>query len=99
MNANFYCKFCHRDFSLPAAKGENRYGKWLYASCPSCDDKLIRYLTDAKFDPYYKLSPKIKKEREEYRKDLIQFDDPEFKLFYKKQWEKMEALKEKLSTK
>lgn len=92
---NFFCRFCRRDLELPAQKESNRYGEWFSAQCPDCGEKLIRYLTEIKNDPYYKLSPRVQKDRWLHRKDIVQPDDPEFKLFYPKQWQKMESLREK----
>ena len=93
--ADFFCKKCRLDQTLPAYENGNRFGKWLEARCRQCDEKVIRYVTEKNTDPYLYESLRLKVERDVYRKDLIQPGESGYKQLYKKEWDKLEKKKEK----
>lgn len=90
---SFYCKRCKLDCDLEAGKHGNSFAEWFQAHCPTCQTKLIRYIND-KTDPYFYQSIKLRRQRDEFSKDLIQYGEYGFETFYKKQWEEFEKQKE-----
>lgn len=81
---DFYCKHCRLD-QTHIAKG--RYHPvfddiWV-SQCERCNKKLVRLREhNAKYDPYFRQSPKVKKLARKYRDFLLQPDDPNFNLLY-----------------
>ena len=95
--ADFFCKKCRLDQTLPAHENGNRYGKWLEARCVKCRGKVMRYTTEKHTDPYLHESLKLKVQRDTYRKDLIQPGESGYKQLYKKEWDKLDKKKEEKS--
>ena len=95
---DFYCKDCRLDQKQKTFKRQNRFGFWYETSCVTCE-KTLKRLPQSKLDPYFFESIKLKRERDVLAKDLIQPGDPRFKLYYKDQWDKMEAGAEALQNK
>ena len=91
---SFWCKKCELDLDLEAEKQNNSYAEWFMARCPKCGVKLLRYITEKHKDPYYHESKRVKIQSRQYAKDLIQPGQDGFKLYYKKEWDKMEQAKE-----
>lgn len=87
---SFYCNNCDLDQNLHAIKQENRWVSWYVAFCFECGKELIRKISDPGSDPYYGKSIKLKKEREVYKRDLIQPGESGFKIYYKKQSDDLE---------
>ncbi len=80
----FWCNKCHIDIKLPAhrrVKNPDTGMVW-YAKCPQCRRELIRMHNNAKIDPYFVYSEKVKSDRLRYAKDIMQMDDPNFDLLY-----------------
>src|SRR3990167_8167293 len=90
---SFFGKNCKLDQDLIAERHSNPWSEWFMAHCRTCKSKLIRYISDNN-DPYFRESLKLRRQRNEYKKDLIQYGQANFKTFYKEQWEKFEAQKE-----
>ena len=93
---DFFCRKCNLD-QTRETRIRNRYA--FEARCEKCGEDLIRYRENIKDDPYYQLSPKIQRECFQYRNDLIQPYDADFRIFYKTQWEKFEKQKEEAEKK
>ena len=91
---SFYCKSCKLDQDNEAEKKSNRYVEWFQSNCVRCKTKLIRQITDKQTDPYFRDSIKLKKQRMEMSKDLIQYGEVGFKTLYRKQWEEFEKQRE-----
>ena len=87
---SFYCRDCRLDQNHPAKKMKRGKTEWFIADCIECEERLIRYITDKRLDPYYWNSLELKKQRDFFAKDLIQPGDSRFKLYYKKEWDKIE---------
>lgn len=94
MTVSFYCNRCRLDADLPSFKERNQFGEWFASKCPSCERKLIRYVTEKASDPYFHTSLKLKKERTEYSKDLLQPGQEGFQTLYKKEWDAIENASE-----
>lgn len=58
--------------------------------CPK-GHMVMRHITDKHRDPYYHKSIKMRRERAMAADDLLQPNDPRFRLVYPNQWAKMEA--------
>lgn len=58
--------------------------------CPK-GHMVMRFITDKNRDPYYHLSVKMQYERRRSADDMLQPNDPRFRIVYPRQWEKMEA--------
>lgn len=78
---------------LPADKVEVMGDEYFRARCKK-DHKLVRYITNKSIDPYYRDSKKMRMQREQFRRDLIQPGEDGFQLIYKKEWEKLEKARE-----
>ncbi len=52
---------------------------------------VLRFITDKHRDPYYHQSEKMRRERAMAADDLLQPNDPRFRVVYPNQWAKMEA--------
>lgn len=105
----FYCP-CHGDFIAPAGKitftdqqgevcayyvshgrgykVEDNPSKTFYV----CRRK--RYITDKHFDPYFKESKMIQRQRQELEIAMLQPDDPRFKKYYGDPYKKYHAQQE-----
>lgn len=90
---SFWCDRCGKDFHLAAYVSSVQGEKYFWAKCPDCRRKLVRYIENVHLDPYYRRSFRLKVQRRELRKDLIQPDDPLFKVYYRQEWEKLEKAK------
>lgn len=92
---SFWCEPCGKDLDLPAMKDKLSTGeKYWFSRCPFCNLKVVRYITEAKFDPYFRKSKKLALQRKMLRKDLIQPGEDGFQTIYKKEWDKLEAARE-----
>ena len=56
--------------------------------------KLIRHITDKLSDPYFKRSFKLKVQRQELRKDLLQPGQEGYQTYYKVEYDKIEQARE-----
>jgi len=92
---NFWCRECEEDLVLLAeiVTASDKSSAWR-ARCPKCDGLLLRYITFRKDDPYYRLSRKVKIEREMYKRDLVQPNEAGFRTLYPEQAKKLEAEEE-----
>jgi hypothetical protein len=80
----FWCNHCKIDLKLPAhrrIKNKDTGMVW-YVRCPSCRRELIRMYNNARIDPYFLYSEKVKSDRLRFAKDLIQMNDTRFDLLY-----------------
>lgn len=68
--------------------------RYFEAKCPSCGRKLFRYVDDISQDPFYFSSKCAIIERQKYAKDLIQYGQAGFSLYYKKQYDEIEKARE-----
>lgn len=90
---DFYCSVCKHDVSGTAFRQvctirQDRPTAWFVSFCPK-GHRLVRRITDKDTDPYYDISPLVRRQRYELRDDLLTPDDPRFKILYPKQWEKL----------
>lgn len=76
-------------YKYPAERNE-----WWEAKCKKCGRDVIRYITDAGSDPYFRKSEKVKRQIYAMRKDLIQPGEYGFSTLYGEQQRKMDAQKE-----
>lgn len=92
---SFFCKACGVDQDLNARLITNSYAQTFQANCQDCGKKLIRYITDKNKDPYFYESVKLKKQRHEMKRDLIQPGQEGFQMLYKKEYDKIQEAAEK----
>lgn len=87
----FYCKKCkvdYTDYKLTPivesdwVKPEHAIAYWKSRHRP-CKTWNRRYITDKKFDPYWTDSPKMKKDRGNYYRDMLQPNMSGFDMLYK----------------
>ncbi len=71
MTHSFWCEKCQKDFDAPGYKSSNRYGEWWVGRDPK-GHKAIRHITERLKDPYFWKSRKLREQRVEFRKDLLQ---------------------------
>lgn len=93
---DFFCRNCKTEFDALGRKVISTYRGMrasYHATC-KCGSDCERYITDEQNDPYYFLSPKLNKLRQQYEIDLLQPDDPRFKTYYgdprEETWKAME---------
>ena len=95
---SFWCNKCEIDqentYREKIARYRSGVVKWNESRCVLCENKIIRYITERHLDPYFYKSKKVKIERIQHEKDLIQPSDPRFKKLYPKEYERIEAVKE-----
>ena len=84
MPVTFYCRECDSEQDREPYPGLYRGEKYWWTKCKKCRRKLIRYVDNKNQDPYFRLSPKLRRERQEYSKDLIQPGQTGFKTLYPK---------------
>jgi len=95
---SFWCKICSLDLDLEAEKVSVMGDEYFRAKCKR-GHKLVRYITTKSDDPYYHLSKKMRIQRQQFSKDLIQPGQEGFQLIYKKEWDKLEKAREELERK
>jgi hypothetical protein len=100
---DFYCPVCKQDVSGTGFRQvctirQNYPTAWYVSFCPS-HHKIIRRITDKDTDPYYELSPLVKRQRYELRDDLLDPTDPRFKVLYPEQFAKLFPNGEKTTNK
>ena len=91
---NFWCDDCKLEQELPYAEAKCLGARWNESLCRKCGRKVIRYITERHRDPYWFRSAKAIQERRKFSKDLIQPSDPDFKKYYPREYERLEAVKE-----
>ena len=103
MTIDFWCTACKKDLELPARVLNDYY---FIAQCNGededgdlCDKKLYRHIKNKHEDPYFRLSEKLRSERIRMSKDLIQPNDPRFKLYYKDEYDKIERAEQEYELK
>ncbi len=102
MTIDFWCEECKKDLKLRAWVNSTMQGeKFFVARCPQedCGKKLIRLIENKHKDPYFRLSEKLHRESIRMAKDLIQPNDPRFKLYYKDEYDKMERAEQEYELK
>lgn len=103
---SFFCEECQEDFVSPAYKVVHRfYGDYIVTyraiheeneDDEECGEECIRLVTHRDHDPYYWLSDKVNRERNEYSVDLLQAEQYGFKTHYGNPWgETEDKLKER----
>lgn len=87
-NCEFWCDECNKDFTawgFKCVETDWSYPTWRIAyykgKCPK-GHKAIRRITDKPLDPYFIKSLMLKKQRVDYKKDLLQEGDVGFKMLY-----------------
>lgn len=104
---SFYCKPCGLDQErLPVENsysqematelGLSQIPRWYEARCEKCNAKVLRYITDKHLDPYFRLSKKLKIEREKNKKDLLQYGQDGFQTLYPESYKKFQEVEEKI---
>lgn len=93
VNTDFYCPVCKKDCSGPGYRRvctlrPHSPTAWYIGYCP-LGHRMIRRITDKNTDPYYDLSPIIKRQRYDMADALLTPDDPRFKILYPKQWDEL----------
>lgn len=94
IKVSFYCKKCGLDQDNLAEVNNNSYGEWFVSKCGKCGNKIIRYITEKEKDPYFHLSKRVIINRQKFVKDILQPGDYGFRIFYKKEYEKIQKAKE-----
>jgi ribosomal protein S27AE len=83
---DFWCDTCQQDFKSSARKTRYRLEGDMIATlrgqCPDCGETTIRYATHRDQDPYYQKSLKIRKQRNQYRIEMLQSQEYGFKTHY-----------------
>lgn len=95
---DFWCVQCHRDFVALGrleVHGEGATATAVYTGeCPK-RHRCYRYVTNVPDDLYWVRSQKVKRDREAHEIDMLSPHDSRFKIYYKKQWDEIEASKER----
>ena len=83
---DFWCDTCQQDFQSPARKTRYRLEgdtiATLRGECEECGEVAIRYATHRDQDPYYQRSLKIRRQRNQYRIEMLQSREYGFKTHY-----------------
>lgn len=83
---DFWCDTCRQDFESPARKTRYRLEGEVIATlrgeCPDCGEMAIRYATHRDQDPYYQKSSKVRRQRNQYRIEMLQGREYGFKTHY-----------------
>lgn len=83
---DFWCDTCQQDFESPARKTRYRLEGSVIATlrgaCPDCGETAIRYATHRDQDPYYQKSLKVRRQRNQYRIEMLQGREYGFKTHY-----------------
>jgi len=83
---DFWCDTCQEDFTAPARKTRYRLEGDIIATlrglCEGCGTVAIRYATHRDQDPYYQKSIKIRRQRNQYRIEMLQSKEYGFKTHY-----------------
>jgi len=83
---DFYCDTCQEDFKSSAVKTKKRLDGDVIATmrgkCPNCGNEAIRYATHRDQDSYYQKSPKIRRQRNYFKQEMLQKDEYGFKTLY-----------------
>jgi ribosomal protein S27AE len=83
---DFWCNVCQEDFTSPARKTRYRLEGDVIATirgeCPSCGETAIRYATHRDQDPYYQRSLKIRRQRNQYKIEMLQGKEYGFRTHY-----------------
>lgn len=83
---DFWCDTCQQDFESPARKTRYRLEGDVIATlrggCPDCGETAIRYATHRDQDPYYQKSLKIRRQRNQYRIEMLQGREYGFRTHY-----------------
>ena len=91
---SFWCDKCHEDFDTPSRVKKTYYEDGYFIShCPK-NHEVVRYITGKEDDPYFFKSEKMKRQRYEFRKDIIQPGQDGFETLYKKEYDKIEKARE-----
>jgi hypothetical protein len=80
---NFWCGKCKKDIiHRYAEKGVISKREFWITGCPICGQRLLRWCSDHKLDPYYFESEKMQREAKQYADDFLQPDHPRFDEVY-----------------
>lgn len=98
MKISFYCKVCGTDSDIPEGNGPrdchfdslSTGESYIWGKCPECNCKVVRYVTEQQIDPYFTQSKRLRRQRKELKRDLIQPGQPGFQTLYPKQWKQIE---------
>lgn len=97
---SFYCKNCELDQDRDANIGYYcGGGKKFIARCQKCKRELFRLIDEKKNDPYYFQSKNVIMNRQKFLKETLQPNQEGFRMYYKKEYEKMEKAKEEYEKK
>jgi hypothetical protein len=88
----FWCKRCRKDWERIGVRRikSSHVGEVWTARCPDCKWEMVRLINNP-FDPFYRVSVKIRRERKIYAKDLLQPGDPGFDILYPQHKKQREA--------
>ena len=89
----FWCRYCRHDIKLVGerGKGNSSWGEEVWrAKCPKCKRTLRRGINNP-YEPYYRLSLQVRRDRKRFADDLLQPGDPRFDLLYPQHKKKKEA--------
>lgn len=98
MKTSFWCTHCGVDFDKEAIKSTRAGCEYFFSFCPK-NHKVVRYITERKIDPYYRVSKKAKQEMIAYKRDLIQPGQDGFQTYYKDSWDKIQKASEEYERK
>lgn len=83
---DFWCDTCKQDFQSPARKSRYRMEGDVIATlrgkCPDCEEMAIRYVTHRDQDPYYNKSLNIRRQRNQFRIEMLQGKEYGFRTHY-----------------
>lgn len=94
MTVSFFCRECGLDQEREGERIKTSLAEFFRARCRKCEATLVRYISEREKDPYFRYSLKVKRERAEFAKDLLQPGEDGFKLYYKDEYDKIEKAKE-----
>ena|SRR3990167_9591508 len=97
-NITFFCRECNLERDYNAVKYWHGKEPYWAAKCV-CGRKLVRYIVNKHLDPYYQISPSLRKYKAENWRDLVQPGDKDFKTLYTKTANEMEEAQEKAELK
>jgi ssDNA-binding Zn-finger/Zn-ribbon topoisomerase 1 len=81
--SNFWCDECHEDRQDLIAERAGKVGEEVWKTrCPKCGITLIRHISNARRDPYWKRSKMVQEDARRYWKDLLQPNDPRYSTYY-----------------
>jgi len=91
---DFFCRTCNKECIAIGYKRIHHDGQGTYlAQCPN-GHGVVRYINNKWRDPYWELSPRVRRDRLKHADDMLTPNDPRFAKVYPQQWKAIQARKE-----